>query len=96
MSFWAINRNNYSLGDVDNFVVPPFLHGDPSLGGSATSVLVAGCYRTLCTAVVLRHRYVLFFDRKSNKNGCRHWRELVSTEMALPSVIPVSACLFRI
>ena len=99
VSFWAINRNNYSLGDLDNFVVPPFLHGDPSLGGSAAGVLVTACYGAPCTAVVLRHRYVLFFDQKGkrnnkNKNGCRHWRELVSTEMALPSVIPMSACCF--
>ena len=105
VSVWAINRNKHGNSlDMDSFVVPPALLGDASLPTAvdSASVLVASCYHVACAAVILRHRHVLIFDADGlppkSKQGQgrhhRHWRQLVSMEMTLPSVIPVSAACF--
>ena len=119
VSLWALNRNNFSKEDMDDFVVPPFLVGDASLplfcgdATATTAVLVASCYAVPCAAIVIRHQHVLIFDRitntttafgkgdegrmgKKRKIGeeAHHWRQMVTTEMTLPSVIPVTAACF--
>jgi hypothetical protein len=90
-SLWALNRSNSSKEDLDNFIVPPFLEGDDDF----LPVLVAATFESsscVCVAVILRSRHVLLFDEKGSRG--RHWRDLVTTEMTLPSAIPVCGSCF--
>jgi hypothetical protein len=94
LSNWAINHNTMQENPQD-FRSPPFLHGtddDPPLVACTEGRSDVANAKTALSAITVRGRDLLFFDQlKQNDKKKKHWRQLLTDEVAEPRRIPVTS-----